>query len=205
MLERLFMSSSGVLVSSSIARLGTANIAANSLSLTAESMSFMPAFSFQTAITTLVGQSLGAKKPQLAERFVRATLLMGAIVMVFTGTGLFVFSRELISIFTRDLEVIEIASKCLKLIAFMQVPQVTAWTLAGVLRGAGDTKINFYISASTQWLIRTLFSILAIRVWNQGLFELQIIILIEILVRMGLLFLRYHTGKWKHVLEEKKA
>jgi len=201
MLERLFMSSSGVLVSSSIAKLGTVNIAANSLCLTAESMSFMPAFSFQTAITTLVGQSLGAKKPDLAERFVKATLIMGAIVMVFTGTGLFVFSEQLIGIFTRDTEVITLAARCLRLVAFMQVPQVTSWTLAGVLRGAGDTKINFYISASTNWLIRTLFSVLAIRVWHQGLFELQIIILIEILARMGLLFLRYRTGKWKNVLE----
>jgi len=200
MLERLFMSTSGVLVSSSVATLGTINIAANSLCLTAESMSFMPAFAFQTAITTLVGQALGAGKPKLAEKFVGQTVLMGAIVMVFTGAGLYFFAEPLIGIFTADQEVIAIAAHCLRLVAFMQVPQVTAWTLSGVLRGAGDTKFNFYITAATNWGIRTVFSVIAIRVLHFGLYSTQIIILIEILARLALLYLRYRTGKWKTVI-----
>ena len=100
MLERLYMSSAGVLTSRSIASLGTINVAANSLCLTAESISIMPAFAFQTAVTTLVEQSLGAAKPVLAERFVRATALLGMGLMVFTGFGLYVLSEQIISIFT---------------------------------------------------------------------------------------------------------
>lgn len=197
MLERLFMSSSGILVSSSIASLGTVVYAANSLCLTAESMSFMPAFAFQTAVTTLVGQSLGAGKPKLAEKFVSRTMLMGCIVMAFTNVGLFVLSRQLIGLFTPDAAVIDLGAQCLRIVAFMQIPQVASWILAGVLRGAGDTKINFYISAGTNWGIRTLFSVIAIRFLNMGIIECQFIILIEILVRLGLLVLRYRTGKWK--------
>lgn len=201
MLERLFMSSSGIIVNRSIASLGTISIAANSLCLTAESMSYMPAFSFQTAVTTLVGQSLGAKKPELAEKFVKKTMLMGSIVMVFTGAGLFLFAHPLIGIFTRDQDVIALAAHCLKLVAFMQVPQVMGWIYSGVLRGAGDTKYNFYITAATNWGVRTLFSFIAIRLLHFGLFSTQVIILIEILTRLGLLYLRYRTGKWKTVLE----
>lgn len=201
MLERIFMSSSGIFTTSSIATLGTANIAANSLCLTAESLSYMPAFAFQTAITTLVGQSLGARKPELAERFVHKTMLMGCIAMVFTNIGLYVFSNQLISIFTPDQEVVALGAHCLRLVAFMQVPQVAAWIYSGVLRGAGDTQVNFYITAATNWGIRTLFSVLAIRVWGLGLFATQIVIFIEILTRLLLLYLRYHTGKWKYVLE----
>ncbi len=199
MLERIFMSSSGIFVNSSIATLGTANVAANSLCLTAESLSYMPAFAFQTAVTTLVGQSLGAGKPALAEKFVNKTMLMGVVTMAFTGTGLFVFSNQLISVFTPDADVIALAARCLRLVAFMQIPQVAAWIFSGVLRGAGDTKFNFYITAATNWGIRTLFSVLAIRVFNFGLFSTQVVILIEILSRLLLLFLRYHTGHWKHV------
>lgn len=198
-LERICMSSSGIFTTSSIATLGTVAVAANSLCLTAESLSFMPAFAFQTAITTLVGQSLGAGKPDLAQRFVRKTLMLGCLMMVFTGAGLFVFSRQLIGVFTPDLEVIALAAHCLRLVAFMQVPQVFAWTLSGVLRGAGDTRYNFYITAATNWAIRTLFSVLAIRVWHQGLFQVQIAILFEILIRGGLLYLRYRSGKWQEI------
>ena len=201
MLERIFMSSSGIFVASSIAKLGTANIAANSLCLTAESLSYMPAFAFQTSATTLVGQCLGARKPDRAQKFVRTTMIMGLVTMVFTGLGLFVFSNQLIGIFTPDEEVIAIAAHCLRLVAFMQPPQVAAWILSGVLRGAGDTKSNFYITAATNWGVRTLWSVLCIRAFGLGLFSTQVVTLCEILIRMGLLYMRYRTGKWKTVLD----
>ncbi|MBQ3865249.1 MAG: MATE family efflux transporter [Clostridia bacterium] len=202
MLERMFMSMSGILTSRSIASLGTINVAANSLSLTAESMSFMPAFSFQTAIVTLVGQSLGAKKPELAERYVKATSVIGTGVMIFTSIMLFTFSSQIIGFFTPDQSVINLASQCLKVTACLQVPQVLAWILAGVLRGAGDTKINFYITASTQWLVRTLWSILFIRVFHLGLVAIMYVALVEVVIRMLLLFWRYRTGIWKTVIKD---
>jgi len=202
MLERLFMSMAGIFTSRSIASLGTVNVAANSLCLTAESISFMPAFAFQTAITTLVGQSLGAKKPELAQRFVRTTLLTGTAVMICTGTGLFLMSRQIIGIFTPDRSVIELAALCLRVTAFMQVPQVLAWTISGVLRGAGDTKINFYITAVTTWLIRTVWSVVLIRVFHFGLVATMYVTLAEIIVRLALLWLRYRSGVWKTVIRD---
>ncbi len=200
MLERLFMSSSGIFVSSSIATLGTTSVAANSLCLTAESMSFMPAFAFQTAATTLVGQSLGAQRPDRARKFVRTTMIMGLVTMCFTGVLLFIFSNQLIGIFTPDQDVIALAARCLRFVAFMQPPQVAAWILAGVLRGAGDTQFNFYITASTNWLIRTLWSVLCIRVFGMGLFSTQVVVMVEICVRLLLTALRYRTGKWQNIL-----
>lgn len=202
MLERLFMSSSGIFVSSSIATLGTANIAANSLCLTAESMSFMPAFAFQTAATTLVGQCLGGGKPERAEKFVRVTMTMGLITMTFTGIGLFVLAEPLIGLFTPDAEVIAIGAACLRVVAFMQPPQVAGWIYSGVLRGAGDTKFNFYITASTNWAIRTLWSVLCIRAFGMGLVATQFVTLAEILVRTALFYARYRTGKWKTILDK---
>lgn len=202
MLERLFMSSAGIITSRSIASLGTVNVAANSLCLTAESISFMPAFAFQTAVTTLVGQSLGAKKPDLAMRFVRSTLIVGVIVMSFTGFGLYILARQIISIFTPDLAVIDLAAQCLRVTAFMQIPQVMGWIYAGVLRGAGDTKFNFYITAATNWLIRTLWSVLLIRVFGFGLVATMYVTLIEEIVRLALLYWRYRSGVWKTAIKD---
>ena len=88
------------------------------------------------------------------------------------------------------------------MIAFMQIPQVLAWNFAGALRGAGDTKICFYIAAVTNWGVRTLFSVTAIRVFHQGLVVMQCIILAEILCRLCLLYWRYRSGKWKNVLAD---
>lgn len=205
MLERICMSSSGILVTSSVALLGTVNIAANSLCLSAESLSYMPAFAFQMAITTLVGQSLGAKKPKLAETFVTTTQIMGAAVMVLTGIGLFVFAEPIIGIFTPDKEVIAIAAECLKLLAFIQPPQLMAWVYGGALRGAGDTKSVFYIGAATNWGVRTLFSVLAIRVLHMPLFAIYVVMCAEILIRLLLVWLRYRSGKWQTVMKKAEA
>ena len=201
MLERICMSSSGILVTSSVATLGTANIAANSLALSAESLSYMPAFAFQMAITTLVGQSLGANKPKLAEKFVKTTQAMGFAVMCFTGLGLYVFAEPILGVFTPDTEVIFLAAQCLRLMGIIQPPQLMAWVYGGALRGAGDTKSVFYISAFTNWAIRTLFSVLAIRAWGLGLYSVFVVMSVEIFIRLALLFLRYRSGKWKNTLQ----
>ena len=202
MLERICMSSSGIFVTSSIATLGMVSIAANSLFLSAESLSFMPAFAFQMAITTLVAQSLGAKKPDLAQKFLRWTMIMGCAVMAVTTVLLYVFASPLIGVFTPDQEVIAMAAKCLQIVALIQVPQVAAWIFGGLLRGAGDTKIIFYISASTNWGIRTLFSVLVIRLFHMDLIATIWVMCIEILVRLVLLYLRYKSGKWKTIMNK---
>lgn len=201
LLERLCLSSASVLVASSIASLGTASVAASSLCGTAESLSFMPAFAFQMAITTLVGQSLGAGKPDLAEKFVKLCNMMGGSVMFFTGAALFIFAEKIIGVFTPDQEVIAIAAACLRVEASIQIPQVIGWIYSGALQGSGDTGVLFYINAATNWGIRTLGMLLGIRVFGLVLEQIYIVVGVEITVRMFLFYLRYKSGRWKNVLQ----
>ena len=72
------------------------------------------------AVTTFVGQSLGANKPDLAVRYIRRTLLLANVVMVIAGVGLFIFADPIISIFTPDERVIVLAGNCLRILAFIQ-------------------------------------------------------------------------------------
>lgn len=197
MMERVFMSSAGIFVTSSVALLGTVSVAANSLSITAESLSYMPGFAFGIAVTTLVGQSLGANKPDLAVRYIRRTLLLANVVMVIAGVGLFIFADPIISIFTPDERVIVLAGNCLRILAFIQPIQASAWIYSGVLRGSGDTKSIFYINAATNWLIRTLGSVIAIRFFGGTVYSAQIFLCIEITVRLACVYLRYKGGKWQ--------
>jgi len=199
MLQRFCMSSAGIFVTSSIAILGTTAIAANSLCLTAESISFMPAFAFQTASTTLTGQCIGAKRLDRAEQFVNKCILIGSVVMALTTVLVFVFAANLLRFFTPDEEVIELGTRCLRVASFMQIPQVITFVYTGALQGAGDTKSIFYISAVTNWAIRTLFSVLLIRVFHLGLVEVQYVILVEVAARLVCTWARYRTGKWKEI------
>lgn len=202
MLERLCLSSASVLVASSIASLGTASVAASSLCGTAESLSFMPAFAFQMAITTLVGQALGAGRLDLAERFVKLCNIMGGCVMFFTGAALFIFAENIIGVFTPDKEVIAIAAACLRVEAAIQVPQVIGWIYSGALCGSGDTGSIFYINAATNWGIRTLGMLLGIRVFGLALEQIYIVVGVEITLRMFLFYFRYKSGRWKTMIKE---
>ncbi len=199
MLERMCMSSAGMFVTRSVATLGTTAIAANSLSLTAESISYMPAFSFQTAATTLVGQCLGAGKPDRAHEFIKSCLTLATIIMAVTTVGLFIFAPQLLRIFTKDPDVIELGAQCLKIMAFIQIPQAICWIYTGGLRGAGDTKVVFYITAATTWGVRTIWSIVLIRYFHMGVLAVHWVMVAEIMVRLLLVYLRYRGGKWRHM------
>lgn len=200
MLERICMSSAGIIMTKTIASMGTTVVAANSVYSTAESISYMPAFAFATAATTLVGQALGAKKPQLAIRYTNYTNAIGAFIMVLAGVGLYVFAEQLVSIITPDPNAIALAAKCLRIVAFIQPIQSLAWVYAGALRGAGDTKWPFYITASCNWLIRTLGATLCVRVFHMGLPEAVVCMCADNAVRALCMYLRFRTGKWQHAI-----
>lgn len=197
MLERMCMSLAGIISARTIATLGTISIAANSLCLTGESLSFMPAMAFQIAVTTLVGQCLGAKKIDLAKKFIRTTMGIALVTMTFTGIALWIFATPILTFFTPDKEVIAIGAKCLRIIALVQPVQVAGWVFSGVLKGAGDTKMNFYITAFTTWTFRTLLTVIAIRKMGLDLTAAIWVEDIEIIARCLLFYIYYSTGKWK--------
>ena len=77
-------------------------------------MCFMPGFAFSTAATTLVGQSLGAKRPDLAEKYVKITAKIASVVMLFMSVLLYVFAGPILRMFTPDLAVIALGTICLQ-------------------------------------------------------------------------------------------
>ena len=197
MLERASMSASGIVVTRSIATLGTIAVAANTVSLTAESFSYMPAFAFQMAITTLVGQSLGAGKPDLASRYVRYTIMIGFLTMTAAGIGLYVFADTLVGIITPDREAAALAARCLRTVALVQPIQASCWIFGGDLRGAGDTRFPFYITAAGNWCIRALGVFICIRLLKMPLTAAIWCTNADVTIRCILMWLRFRQGKWK--------
>lgn len=203
MLERISMSLSGIVVTKSIATLGMYAVAANGVYATAESLSFMPGFAFQTAATTLVGQSLGAQKPDLAKRYVKWSIGVGCAVMTFAGICLFAFAKPLVSIINPDPQVIAIAKDCLRVVAFIQPIQIIAWIYAGAMRGAGDTKWAFYITAFTNWTFRALGVVLVIRVFDMDLPRAVACMCLDQAARAVLMYMRYRSGKWMLAIKDR--
>ncbi len=203
MLERLCMSSAGIVVSRTINTLGKIALGANAVYLSAESLSYMPAFAFATAATTLVGQALGAKKPKLAERYTWHTILIGCVMMSLAGAGLYLFAEPLVRIITQDAQAVPLAVQCLQITAFIQPIQASAWIFAGALRGAGDTKWPFYITAACNWGIRALGAVLCVHYLKMELPAVVICICIDNSARCLLTFLRFKSGRWQHAIKSR--
>ncbi|MEG2022038.1 MAG: MATE family efflux transporter [Oscillospiraceae bacterium] len=195
-LERATLSIAQIVMTVLIANLGTVSIAANHLAVTAEALSYLPAYGVAAAATTLVGQAIGANREDLAISFAWLSTRLGMLIMTGTGVLLFLFAPQLISIFTPDADVIMLGSRVLRVEAFAQPLFAASIVATGALRGAGDSKVPFYINLISMWGVRiTAALLLAPRV---GLLGVWIAMCAELCIR-GIIFLwRLKSKKWLH-------
>ena len=185
-----------VLYQKMVASLGTIQVAAHHLATTAESLSYMPASGFSVAATTLIGQSLGAGKKQEAENFGRVCFILSLFAGLFSGLMLYIFPRQLMSLFSKDIAVIEEGVGALRIIAFVQPLFNASIVLTGVLRGAGETKVPLYASLGGMWFVRLISAYIFINVLNWGLKGAWLGMLLDLAMRFVIVFYRYIKKDW---------
>lgn len=193
-LERALTNGAQIASTAIVAPLGTVAVAANSLAVTAESICYMPGFGIGAAATTLVGQTIGAGRPDLARRFARLSVGLGMVVMGIAGVLLLLLAPALIALFTPDPAVRELGAFVLRIEALAEPLFAASIVCSGALRGAGDTLIPSIIDLSTMWGIRiTLAAYLAPRV---GLMGVWIAMALELSVRGSLFLVRLLRERW---------
>lgn len=180
-----------------VASLGTTAVAAHAVALRAESLSWMPGIGFATAGTTLVGQNLGARDPQRAERSGYIAFQMALALMSVMGVIFILFPRPLVALFTDDAEIIQTAVRPLRIIAFVQPMMAAAFLFAGNLRGAGDTRFPMYITGASVWIGRVVVATVLVVALGMGLPGAWLGMATDHAVRGILFFLRYRSGRWK--------
>ena len=196
-LERSIMCLAQIVITAIITGIGTVAVASNHLAVTAESISYLPASGVAVAGTTLVGQAMGAGRKDLAQRFARMVSWMGVGIMTLGGAVLFLFSTQLIQIFSQDPQVIELGSQVLRIVAFAEPLFGASIVASGALRGAGDSKGPFLISLATMWGVRITLSL--ILVGSLGLIGVWLAMAAELCAR-GLVFMvRLYRGRWLHI------
>lgn len=152
--ERVVIATGQLFVITMVTSLGTASLAAHSLGMTVESLTYMPAFGFSSAATTLVAQSLGANRPDKARLFAKCCTAYCVIFMSIMGVVLFLFGGPLISIFTPSGEVIAIGAAALRVEALAQPFLALSIVISGVLRGARKTKWPLLFGLVGMWAVR---------------------------------------------------
>ena len=115
-------------------------VAATKVVIDIMSVSFMTCIAFGTATATMVGQSLGAKRPDLAERYGWESVRIGAYVMGALGLFAIFAPDTLFGVFSQDAEVIEAGRGALQMMGSIEALITAALILAQALYGAGNSK-----------------------------------------------------------------
>lgn len=195
--ERMVMRLGMMVFMRVIAGLGTVAVAAHAVALRAESFSFMPGFGFAVAGTTLVGQSLGARDPQRAERSGYLIYQMAASLMGVMGLVFVLFPRPLIGLFTDDLAVVQMALIPLRIVGFVQPLLAATMVFPGCLRGAGDTRFPMYVTSTTIWVVRVSVAAVLGLGLGMGLTGAWLGMATDMVTRGVIFFLRFRSGRWK--------
>ena len=195
--ERMIMSGAQVMVTRIVAPLGTIAIAANSFGVTAESLCYMPGYGIASAATTLIGQSIGAGRKELARRLGVLTTCLGMLVMTVSGMLMYAFAPFMIGVMSPDPAVVELGARVLRIEAFAEPLFAASIVAAGVFRGAGDTLMPSIFNFITMWGVRLpIAALLAPRV---GLVGVWVAMFCD-LTSAGVLFLlRLRSGRWLKV------
>jgi len=177
---------------------GTDTIAAFTAASRLDSFASMPAMAFATALSTFVGQNIGANKIDRVRKGFLMTLGTTGIISVFVSIVLYFFGRELISMFTADQNVIEIGYRYLVIVSSFYILFSSMFAVHGLLRGAGDTLVPMFITLIALWLLRIPLSYYLSRP-DMGLGADGIWWGIPIAWCFGFIisFIYYKTGRWK--------
>lgn len=193
-LERIIMCGAQITSTMIVAPLGVFSIAANSLGVNAESLCYMPGYGIADAATTLVGQSIGAKRQDLARRFANITVTMGVVVMALMGTVMYVAAPLMMGFMSPVAPIVELGTEALRIEAFAEPMFAASIVCYGVFVGAGDTLIPSSMNLATIWAVRiTLAFALAPLM---GLNGVWLAMCIELNLRGLLFLLRLRSGRW---------
>jgi len=194
--------------------LGDVAAAAHGIAIRWESLGYLSGHAFATAAAALVGQNLGAKRPDHAARSGWIACGMGLIVMSLMGTIFFVLAPQMFELLcptTGQAAVIEAGVPVLRLVAFAMPPLACIIIFTGALRGAGDTRVPMLLTWIGFLLIRIplayllmfpvvhLGSLGDVPGANLGLYGAWLAMSADLLIRGLLYVLRFATGGWKRV------
>ncbi|MCQ2152972.1 MAG: MATE family efflux transporter [Bacteroidales bacterium] len=177
-----------------VAPLGTIAIAANSFAIIAEGFCYLPGFGMQDAATTLVGQSLGAGRKNLARRFAWITICAGAVMMSCLAVLMWAFAPQIMGLMSRDPQVVALGAECLRIEAWAEMFFAVGIVGNGCCVGAGDTLVPSVVNVGCMWLVR--IGLASLLIPHFGLQGYWIAMAVELSVR-GLIFAaRIRGDKW---------
>jgi len=197
-IERSLTFGSFMLFTVVIANYGTAVLAGYQIGLRVEGLAFMPGIGFTIAAMALMGQGLGAKKPEQAKEDVLLVLKYTSGFMFFLSFFMIFMPEKIVWIFTSDEATIKEASLYLRIVGFSQIPLAFNFVLSGALRGAGDSKWTMKINLFSLWFVRIIPAFLLSWYFHTILF-VYLAMISDTFVKAFFLWKRFNADGWQKI------
>lgn len=196
--ERMFSTIVYMAYARMVATLGTVALAAHTITVSAENVSWMLSSGFSMATAAMVGQRLGARRTDEAEAVIREATVISVSLLSLLGLMFILLPGPYLSIFTGDREVTALGASALRVAGFTEACTAFVLTLNGALSGAGDTRPLFFVTMGGGF-VRLAMAALLIFGLGWGLAGAWMAAGIDWVIRSFLIWLRYRSGAWKSV------
>ncbi|MBR5446684.1 MAG: MATE family efflux transporter [Clostridia bacterium] len=201
-MEQVILQSGAVLSTRIMAVLPTADFAAYQIAANVEGIAWQPGSACCTASTTCMGQAIGEGRPDKAKAMVRM-IFITSVAMGLGMFALFLFcGRPIAAIYTEDGQVVQTAARILAYCSAAMPAVSIHQTIAGALRGAGDTRTPMIASLCSLWIFRVALSWLLISRMGMGIIAMRVCITLDQFVRASINLIRYRQGKWVGAAEK---
>jgi putative MATE family efflux protein len=197
--EQVFMRLGFLAYAAIVARLGTTPYATHTICMNILTLSFCFGDGLSVAASALVGQNMGAKRPDLSIVYgktgQRLAFMISCIIFL-----VFFFGRSLlVSLYSEEAAIIALGANIMILAAMGTHLQTSQVVLSGCLRGAGDTAFVAVISLISVAIVRPLLTYILCFPAGFGLYGAWIALLVDQCFRFISSYRRFSGGKWTSI------
>ena len=180
-----------------ISSFGTHAVAGYIVGMRVIVFALLPSWGMSNAAATMVGQALGAKKPERAERAVWKAGFYNVLFLGSVGLIFVLFARQIIGLFTHDPNVVPYGVDCLRIVAYGFLFYAYGMVLTQSFNGAGDTWTPTIINLFVFWLWELPLAYVLAKVFGLGPRGVFLAIMIAFSTLAIVSALVFRRGKWK--------
>uniref|UniRef100_UPI004057CB94 MATE family efflux transporter n=1 Tax=Acetatifactor sp. TaxID=1872090 RepID=UPI004057CB94 len=196
MLQRFGTSLGYVAFASMVNSLGDISTAAHTIANTVESAFYIPGYGMQTAAATLAGNALGAYDNRKMKNLTRVSIQIEVLLMILSGSLLFLFAPNMMTLFTKDPAVITLGATVLRMVAVSEPFYGVSIIIEGIMQGVGETVTPFKFNILGMWGIRIIGTFICTQMLGLNLVSAWACMIIHNLLLFLLFVIYYKKGSW---------